>query len=368
MVYKRFYQIDLLRGMACLMVVVFHYFFRAPLNGWVTAKPPEWLAHLASYGFMGVHLFFMISGFVILMSAQDGTVRRFLSSRVVRLYPAFWAGVLLTSFCAWLIGGREFSVSPLQTLLNLTMLAQWLHVEYVDGVYWSLAVEVQFYLLMTGVLMFGGMRHIDRWILGWLVVASVFAMRPIHLLDLMLDARWAAFFVSGMVFYRISRAGWNLPYALMLVWAWGLQSHGVWKALGEVARTQGEAVTVSAPVVVMLLGVFHLVFIAIVQGWWRMAASPLVWWCGVMTYPVYLLHQNIGCMLMEMPFWGDYPLLVRAAVALEAVLWLAWWVHRHVEQPLGRWMAVRLSPVRTATARPQPAELPEFHARTSLEA
>lgn len=75
--------------MAALAVMIFHYGFRGNAVG-MSQFSYEPMAEAAKYGYLGVELFFMISGFVILMTASAGSLRRFCVSRAVRLYPSFW--------------------------------------------------------------------------------------------------------------------------------------------------------------------------------------------------------------------------------------------------------------------------------------
>ena len=85
---ERVHEIDLLRLLAALAVVFYHYGFRGYAADGMTHMPYPLLAPLAMYGYLGVQLFFMISGFVILMTASSGGLKSFVISRVVRLYPA----------------------------------------------------------------------------------------------------------------------------------------------------------------------------------------------------------------------------------------------------------------------------------------
>lgn len=125
----RFHQIDFLRGIACLSVIAFHFLHRGQQGGWLVEGTWPWLQPFAALGHLGVHLFFMISGFVILMTAQGATVRGFIASRVSRLYPAFWVGVLLTALVAWATHSEAFAVTPGQVLANMTMVPQWVQVD-----------------------------------------------------------------------------------------------------------------------------------------------------------------------------------------------------------------------------------------------
>lgn len=105
MVTKRLYQIDLFRFIAALMVVLFHYTFRGFIvNSSIVAFP--FLGFIFKYGYLGVDLFFMISGFVIYMSIENSSLLNFLKSRIVRLYPAFWICVSITALFIYLFMGR----------------------------------------------------------------------------------------------------------------------------------------------------------------------------------------------------------------------------------------------------------------------
>jgi peptidoglycan/LPS O-acetylase OafA/YrhL len=350
----RFHQIDFLRGLACLAVVAFHFLHRGQQGGWLADAPPLWVQSLAALGHLGVHLFFMVSGFVILMTAEGATVRGFIASRVSRLYPAFWVGVLLTAAVAWGTGSTLFAVTPGQVLVNLTMVPQWVQVEFVDGAYWSLAVELQFYLLVIALLHFGQMRRVEWWIAAWLLLSSVNAVRRMYPLEFWLDARWAPLFAAGMLFYRISRKGWSGQRYLLLLWAFSLTLWYGWS--GAVASKLGsEIVGLGLPLqVVLCLTLFHAVFLAIVSGRWTVRASPLVYWFGALTYPVYLLHQNIGYIALAAPVaaWQALGFPVRVLLVLVAVVGVSWLVNRWVERPLSKRLRAAIDP---AAGRRQPA-------------
>lgn len=94
----RFFLLDLLRLGAALAVVAYHWTARSH-RYW--GRPPteefQFVSKLSGYGALGVQLFFIISGFVILMSAQGRSVGQFVASRVARLFPAYWVAVLATA-------------------------------------------------------------------------------------------------------------------------------------------------------------------------------------------------------------------------------------------------------------------------------
>ncbi|HEX8659294.1 MAG TPA: acyltransferase family protein, partial [Hymenobacter sp.] len=84
----RLYEIDLLRFLAALSVVIYHFTFFGKRNAQYNPLYFDELGEVTRYGYLGVHLFFMISGYVVLLSAQGKTIRQFFLSRISRLYPA----------------------------------------------------------------------------------------------------------------------------------------------------------------------------------------------------------------------------------------------------------------------------------------
>src|SRR5689334_21950406 len=90
---ERLLELDVLRGLAAFGVLCYHYTTHHTLLFSPTIKP----LFNFPYGVYGVELFFMISGFVIFMTLEN-TKRPldFIVSRFSRLYPCYWASVILT--------------------------------------------------------------------------------------------------------------------------------------------------------------------------------------------------------------------------------------------------------------------------------
>jgi peptidoglycan/LPS O-acetylase OafA/YrhL len=145
-------EIDLLRFLAVMAVVIHHYAFRGYAADDMSVMPYPLLAPIAQYGYLGVHLFFTISGFVILMTAGSGDLRKFIVSRIARLYPAFWVCCTITFIATLIIGGTHYHATVTQYLANMTMLSGFIGVESIEGAYWSLFIEMQFYAFVAIVL------------------------------------------------------------------------------------------------------------------------------------------------------------------------------------------------------------------------
>ncbi len=122
-----------------------------------------WCAHLFAYygvevpllgrlgGLLGVQLFFVVSGFLIVDSATRYPLRTYAIRRVLRIFPAYWAVVLAASLVTGRLAGGAVSDHPLEFVVNLLALSHWMPLAYrtfdVTTVSWSLTVELVWYAL-----------------------------------------------------------------------------------------------------------------------------------------------------------------------------------------------------------------------------
>src|SRR5512140_106891 len=124
---ERANEIDLLRFLTAVSVVLFHYAFRGYAADELSIMPYP-LAPYAQYGYFSVYFFFMLSGFVILMTASKGSLKAFFVSRVVRLCPAFWLCCTLTFVAILLIGQPKYSATFTDFVLNMTMVSGFFYI------------------------------------------------------------------------------------------------------------------------------------------------------------------------------------------------------------------------------------------------
>lgn len=349
----RHFEIDLLRGVACAAVVAFHYLYRGQQGAWITDQAPAALAEVMRYGYLGVYLFFIISGYVIFKSAQGVTVRAFVASRVARLYPAYWVAVCLTAGLAWSLASTTFGVSLRDFLINLTMVMHWLPlslgVALVDGAYWSLAVEFQFYLMIGLILWTGTLARIEALLTGWLMLSIVDFVRRMYLPEVWLALEWAPLFSAGILFHQVRHEGMTRQRYLLL-WCCYMVALAHATIPGELLKGSVDGSARSAWVVAAVLTLCFGVFALIAAGRWRLRGSALIKWIGALTYPVYLLHQNIGYLLLESWKGSGLGFAMRLTGVVAVVLLLSVLVHQGIERRLGPRLRRWIDPV---ASRPQ---------------
>ncbi|MCD0482076.1 acyltransferase [Streptacidiphilus sp. ASG 303] len=336
----RLHVLDGIRLAAALMVVAFHYAARG--KGW--DRPVQQVfphASLpASYGWLGVELFFLISGFVICMSCWGKSVGGFFVSRVVRLYPAYWFGVLATTLVLLAVPGGMDPHGPSAVLANLSMLQEPLGAPQVDGVYWTLLAELKFYLLFSLVVWRGvTYRRVVLFACTWAVASALLVRTDDGWLRQLLIPDMSWYFIAGMAMYLMYRFR---PNALLAGIVAVCFLAGQWFALARLARTErqiGHDVP-DWPVPVLLACFFGLMLLVATGrlSWisWRWLPTA-----GVITYPLYLLHENIGWEAIGL-FQDRVPARVLLAVLVPGMLLAAWLVHRFVERPAARRLRVLL--------------------------
>lgn len=327
----RFNELDLLRFLAALMVVFYHYAFRGYAGGDRMEMPYPWIAPVAQYGYLGVELFFMISGFVILMTASGSTLRQFATSRFVRLYPAFWVCCTLTFLTILVLGGDRFEASPGQFLVNLTMLSGFVHVASIDGVYWSLFVELQFYALVMLLLASGQLHRTGAALGAWMLATILIELWPNGYLRTLLITGYSTYFIAGATCYLMHKHGPSLFRSSLFVASWTVALHQATRTLD--AMEQRFHTDMDPTVVVTVISAFFMIMLAVATRSTGAVARRQWTTLGALTYPLYLLHQNIGYMLFNtlhtqlnphVLFWGMIALMLA----------LAYVVHACVERPL----------------------------------
>ena len=336
----RISEIDLLRFTAAMMVVFFHYTFRGfAADGLSDVGFPE-LAPISQYGFLGVELFFMISGFVILMTASSGSLRKFAISRIVRLYPAFWFGCTLTFVAILTLGTDRFKASTGQYLINLTMLNEFINVPSIDGVYWTLAVEIKFYLFIAGILIIRQIDKVQRYLVLWLGLTIILEFLPSYMLSQILNTRFAPFFIVGALSYLVYSQGWTKLRAALYVISSVLALHAAFnssKRYAQYYQTDFDPFIVGALVT-------SFIFVMILISMRKLGAIAKYDWrvLGALTYPVYLIHQNIGFMILNALNQRVERFLL-LAITIFAILSMAYLIQMYIERPLAARMKSLLS-------------------------
>ena len=328
---QRFQEIDVFRGIAALWVVLFHFVLRYQEMGMAPGPAPDFAVAaaravggvFAHFGLLPVFWFFAISGFVIVWTLERcRTWRDFAVSRVARLYPVYWVALTLTFLAGglWPLPGQAYSAK--QFLWNLTMFQEFAKVDHIDGVYWSLTVELLFYFGMATIFATGLMGRLRAICLLW--AAACVANHA--LASMGIDVFWIVqkygllrqghFLIAGIMFYEIWRGRPPvLPHAI----------------LGLCLVSIGLAYPVADAA---MCAVFFAAFWLAIKGHLRAIAVRPLLWLGSISYALYVCHQMLGYRLMRSLESLGVPRLGAILLALVFVLGLAAALTRWVDRPV----------------------------------
>lgn len=339
--------VDGLRGLAACMVVVFHFCMAARLPHEPAAWMPDALEWVLEHGWLGVQLFFVLSGFVIAYSVRrqhvtGGYIGRFALRRAIRLDPPYWTIVLLEAAFVLVLGtspeGKAAVVSAGQVLSHLVYLQGFLGHEQLVGVFWTLCVEVQLYLAFAGLLLLA--QRLTR-------TRGEAPRRGRQALFLLPFAP-----LTAASLWWLTRGGSAMPWGLGYWYMFFLGALAWWALDGLVGRgwlfALVGAVAASAafvrwePMAAVAVGVALLLYAAGRRGalarW--LAWEPLQA-LGRISYSLYLVHLTLGdrTLRVVLAAYGRTPVsfVLGSLLALLVSLAAALLLHRFLERPAMGW-------------------------------
>lgn len=288
------YIFDFLRIMCAASLLLYHYSFRSVFVDGKKVHLFPIIDNLTRYGYLGIIVFFIISGFVILHSALNKPAITFLVSRIDRLYPIYFISASLTVLTI-LISGGNYSLYAY--LMNLTMMNDYFNVPDIDDVYWTLHTELKFYFFVFLLVMTKQIKNYHIWIPAWLAVTGIYLLfdQP-YFMGLLITPFYSSYLISGIIFYLIYRnlADWKY-YAYLFLSLLVSLIHSI-KQVDNFIRDPSLTDKIVTPLLVALI---YLVFYLISVKKLSMKKKLNLVFFGAATYPLYLLHARIGKPLMD---------------------------------------------------------------------
>ena len=334
-------DIDGLRALAVLSVLFYH------------VDP-----FLLSGGFLGVDIFFVISGYLISLivfrelAQGEFSFSHFYARRVRRLFPALIAVILACLvFGGFALFAEEYqrlgrhAVAAISFLLNFLLMREAGYFNVVSDAkpllhLWSLSVEEQFYLVWPVLLLFAARVRLKTGVLLVALVVGSFAF-ALHLGQTRLDALyfhplarfWELLFGAGLAYVH-HRFGVG-ALQTRLKWLWGqhlLSLAGLVAICAAMCLFDSKTPHPSWPTLLPLLGAVALIASGpLAMGNRVLAFKPLVW-VGLISYPLYLWHWPLLSFVRIMESGAPSSLMLWGGAG--AAVLLAWGTYRFVERPL----------------------------------
>lgn len=373
MVSQRLRALDGLRGVAILLVMGFHYFYHLESFYYKSTLYPygETFSNVPifKYGYMGVELFFIISGFVIAMTLESSrSVLDFVIRRFVRIWPALIVSAILTFFllnwsdAPFALTRRQFwpNFLPSLTLTPTSLWSGWFpKVDFVTGVYWSLVVEIRFYMIAVILFWLFSREKLARNLVTFtliIYIARALLRRAMPgyngVYDALFIPDYMPWFAAGAVFYELYKERLAKGTALVML--------AVMYVL--IARiSTNYAVIGRDPVIASTAALFFLAlfwFLATKPTSMRIfEIRPLVW-IGECSYSIYLYHYAVGMILISQvsKTIGLVPQLLLVAAISLLVLAVGRVSYAMVENPSRRWLTkLLIGPPQKPAAAASPA-------------
>ncbi len=328
--------LDVLKGLACLLIVVHHLVFYGPMSTTAYPLARELMDWLFSYGRMAVQVFLVLGGFLAASTLAPTGVARFdgpwqqVQRRFVRLSIPYLAALLFALLAAQVARwGMEHPSIPSepslpQLLAHVFMLQDLLGYEALSAGVWYVAIDFQLFVLAVALCTLA-----RRWPGRWLAPALVLGLTAASLFYFNLDAD---FDTLGLYF-----AG---AYGLGMLAFWAGRSPRPWAWLCALALLGLTALVLDwreriavALVTALVLGVLQA------SDWARQCAPwPRVQRLGQMSYSIFLVHFSV-CLLVNTVFSQYFPTQPWAnaagmVVAFVLSLYAGRWLYRHVETRL----------------------------------
>ena len=281
----RIKELDALRGIAALAVVLYHFTTR-----YNQIFNKEFSVNF-SFGWLGVPVFFILSGFVIYLTINKcKNVKDFLKKRFFRLYPTYWICLFFTLIVQNI---SSFSVNNLtlsDVLINFTMFQELFNVNNLDGAYWSLFPELIFYLIMATLMLFKKQNTFYFYNVILILLGIIYLTWPVMVFEKLITIHYILLFMIGIAFYRIyNKINTSVDFILIFFnWLIGTKLYYY--------SNQSISLFLLYCFFLIIIGVYFLFIYGKLKF---LANSKVLMFLGYISYTLYLIHQNIGYVIIN---------------------------------------------------------------------
>ena len=351
---KKLHSIQVLRAVAALLVALFHVQMSFS-SDFGTGNPTQ--DYLFAFGAVGVHIFFVISGLVMVLTTANAkySPRKFISRRLLRIYPIYWICAAIYFAVYWLIG-QPYTLTAWETIGSLMLLPA--HSAAIIGPGWTLAYEMYFYLMFA--------MFMSLTLLGWSMEKALLALsatffvligsRAIFDIDdqtlsvmtnpLLLE------FLSGMLI------GWLIARGKVPNIGWLAMIAGVLAYAGAIAI----GYDITTRVLTMGIGSFLLVLGAVAWEIHRGANRTIEYLSrfGDGSYALYLIHIIVIAVALHIAtllgIGQSLPPIAMAVALVPLLVWLGQVIHHKLEIPVMLFLKDKLEALGPVNRQPRPAE------------
>lgn len=324
---KRIVGLDIFRFIAALGIILYHYFFIGVIQGFYDWKV---FIPVGFFGEFGVDIFFLISGFVILMSTdRKPGVKRFIFGRIKRIYPTFLVCSIFVLGTGMLMPGTVAGTLVKNWLNSITFYSDLWGGSPLSSIYWTLMVEVKFYVLVAIVMKTHLWNKYKLVILNtWIIFALInFYWLNNNILQMILVTKYSGHFVIGIILYLYVRGEKNrffIPTAVLASWLVFVNMIGY---TGWIRGLYDKLPYSDIEIFIFMVLIIALLYVSVLSngtGKITKVASTL----GAWSFPLFLVHADFGFFIRTQyyrlasvtgPFLNEY-MIMGIAVGASLIL------------------------------------------------
>jgi peptidoglycan/LPS O-acetylase OafA/YrhL len=350
----RYELLDAMRGIAILAVLFLHFSERGVESSDQLVHSRIW--PVLQHGYLGVQLFFVISGYCIMAavstaSAKDSGVSYFTTRRLRRIFPPYWASLVLV-IAAGLVTGlllktpwsTVFPLKPWEWLANVFLMQGPLQATDANLVYWSLSIELQFYLVMAACLLMSP-KISEIWLVFVGFVSVVLALTHVVPLTGWVLNYWAEFACGIAAYFWITRrrqwswTPWLLVAGAAVEMLGSIAEHHVW-VLSNGRFIPGIRIAVCLGIMAAMIQLYRFDAMLCQKKFVRNLMAV-----GTISYSLYLTHVPVGTRVFNLGqrltglsgcWWLLYFAISLLASAIVGVLFFRWCERPWMNSPISQ--------------------------------
>lgn len=276
--------VEVLRGLAALMVCIFHLCVSTGLS--------MEMSKFGQYGYLGIIVFFVLSGFVIPLSLFKSNYRirsffKFILKRIVRLHPPYLAVIALTLVYI-LLTRPAFLPSIKSLVLHLIYSNSYFSIPNISPVFWTLLIEIKFYFFLGLCYPLLTIKSQRTFIL--LIELVLAAQLFLYQIDGLFN--YIAVFACGLILFRLKYLKLSIPVFILLI------VQNIFLIAYTIGASEG---------IISILTIGFLYFIKSIP---KNGVGDFFLSLGAISYSIYLLHWEFGRAMVSLsryiPYLGKY--------------------------------------------------------------
>ena len=292
--------LDLLRIFAAFWVVSFHWVGRGGFSPGLNYPIdfsfwPHVITSFAGPGFLGVDIFFILSGTVIGRSSINKSWQHFSQNRFLRLFPVY---ALATILAIAIVPIADTDWSRFDALASLSGIQFWIGGPTIIGAAWTLAIEIQFYavvalfILLNRTLSTEKIRQLSFLIILFSIASSALNFGLINFFAI---STWGGYFALGMLLSTTSNISELKRNSFPILLAMVLSGNSLFNRLAAMNPEASSYYKIGIPLAILLLVTGIILYSSMnlesisAQKEWKGIATV-----SLMTYPIYLFHETLG--------------------------------------------------------------------------